>query len=397
MRKKSLKRNARKFLLLLQHVLIVTAAVCILAVLTGSGIMLTGVEENYSYSMDAGENEGLYEDSLLFNHIFGRGVADVAKMVAIRSQMETDGHFDGNKAIDVASFYFRYGNLPDRYVTAKYQLEDLIKWSQYGFEYEEKSFSGEQADEFLNRFSIYTRLNYGSGNLQGGSITPFNTEMEEVTEEYSVSANEMVNGEFHRDDTTAMVLFNRYQTMDGKNIEEYTGTWNDYRELCRYIEKTSNELSANYESYLKYKEFYHPENSNVRYYVIKKIGDREEVYTNLASRTLSDGEIAEQFKGYGKYVYYNPEKMVFDTNTLLEEDTVRHVFRSFEYAYPEATKVWIGVDTSYPAADAYVQGKEGYAGYMPSWQMLGFAAACLGIYLLIFLYLTVMEDRKSVV
>ena len=73
MRKKSLKRNARKFLLLLQHVLIVTAAVCILAVLTGSGIMLTGVEENYSYSMDAGENEGLYEDSLLFNHIFGRG------------------------------------------------------------------------------------------------------------------------------------------------------------------------------------------------------------------------------------------------------------------------------------------------------------------------------------
>ena len=78
MRKKSLKRNARKFLLLLQHVLIVTAAVCILAVLTGSGIMLTGVEENYSYSMDAGENEGLYEDSLLFNHIFGRGVADVA-------------------------------------------------------------------------------------------------------------------------------------------------------------------------------------------------------------------------------------------------------------------------------------------------------------------------------
>lgn len=393
MRKKSLKRNARKFLLLLQHVLIVTAAVCILAVLTGSGIMLTGVEENYSYSMDAGENEGLYEDSLLFNHIFGRGVADVAKMVAIRSQMETDGHFDGNKAIDVASFYFRYGNLPDRYVTAKYQLEDLIKWSQYGFEYEERSFSGEQADEFLNRFSIYTRLNYGSGNLQGGSITPFNTEMEEVTEEYSVSANEMVNGEFHRDDTTAMVLFNRYQTMDGKNIEEYTGTWNDYRELCRYIEKTSNELSANYESYLKYKEFYHPENSNVRYYVIKKIGDREEVYTNLASRTLSDGEIAEQFKGYGKYVYYNPEKMVFDTNTLLEEDTVRHVFRSFEYAYPEATKVWIGVDTSYPAADAYVQGKEGYAGYMPSWQMLGFAAACLGIYLLIFLYLTVMEGR----
>ncbi|MDE7013390.1 MAG: hypothetical protein K2P19_01735, partial [Kineothrix sp.] len=201
MKKKSLNKNARKFLLLFQHMLIVAAAVSILAVLTGSSIMLTGVEQNYSYSMDTGENEGIYEDSLLFNHIFGRGVADVAKMVAIRSQMETDGHFDGNKAIDVATFYYRYENLPERYVTAKYQLEDLIKWAQYGFEYEERWFSGEQADEFLNRFSIYTRLDHESGNLQGGSITPFNTKMEEVTEEYSVSAKEMVNGEFHRYDT----------------------------------------------------------------------------------------------------------------------------------------------------------------------------------------------------
>lgn len=393
MKKKSLNRNARKFLLLLQHVLIVAAAVSILAVLTGSSIMLTGVEQNYSYSMDAGENEGPYEDSLLFNHIFGRGVADVAKMVAIRSQMETDGHFDGSKSIDVATFYYRYSNLPDRYVTAKYQLEDLIKWAQYGFEYEERYFSGEQADEFLNRFSIYTRLNDESGNLQGGSITPFNTQMDEVTEEYSVSANEMVSGEFHRDDATAMVLYNRYQTMDGKNIEEYTGTWDEYRNLCHYIQQTAEDLARNYESYMKFREFYKGENSNVRYYVAKKIGDREEVYTNIPSRELSDGEMTEQFKGYGKYVYYNPEKMIFDTNTLLEEDTVRHVFRSFEYAYPEATKVWIGVDTSYPAADVYVQGKEGYAGYMPSMQLLGFAVACLGVYLLIFLYLTVMEGR----
>ena len=74
----------------------------------------------------------------MFNYIYGRGIADVVRMVAVRSQMETNGRFDGDKEIDVASFNYRYLGLPKRYVTAKYRLEDLIKWGQYGFEYEEQ-------------------------------------------------------------------------------------------------------------------------------------------------------------------------------------------------------------------------------------------------------------------
>ena len=222
MKKKPLKENTRKILLAVQHVLIVAAAVSILVVLTGSSVMLTGVDENYSYSMDVGEKEKSYEDSMLFNHIFGRGVTDVARMAAVRSQMETEGRFDGRKIIDVATFYYRYGDLPDKYVTAKYYLEDLIKWGQYGLEYEDRWFTGEQVDQFLSRTSTYTRIDYSSGNLPGGILTPFNAQLGEYTEEYSVSANGLENGEFYRDDTSATVLFNRYQTVDKKNIEDYT-------------------------------------------------------------------------------------------------------------------------------------------------------------------------------
>ncbi len=394
MKKKPLKENTRKILLVIQHALIVAAAVSILVVLTGSSVMLTGVDENYSYSMDAGEKEKSYEDSLLFNHIFGRGVADVARMVAVRSQMETDGRFDGRKIIDVATFYYRYGDLPDKYVTAKYYLEDLIKWGQYGPEYEDRWFTGEQADEFLNRTSTYTRINYSSGNLPGGILTPFNAQLDEYTEEYSVSANGLENGEFHRDDTNASVLLNRYQTVDGKNIEEYTGTWEDYKELCQYVQETAAILAGNYQEYLKYKEFYDIDHSNLRFYIIKDVGDRREIYTNLASRTLSEEEADRQFKSYGKYLYFSPEDMKYDSNTLLEEKTVRHVFNSFEYAYPETMKVWIGVDTSYAADDVYIQGMQGYESYMPYyWQLIGFAFACVCAWLLLLVYLTAMEGR----
>ncbi len=273
MRKKPLKGSSRRILMILQHILIVSTAVCLLAVLTGSSVMLTGVSENYSYSMDAGEKEASFEDSLLFNHIFGRGVTDVARMVAVRSQLETNGQFDGEKTIDVTTFYYRFGGIPDKYVTVKYRLEDLIKWAQYGFEYEEKWFTGEQADEFLSRTSTYTKIDYSSGKLQGGIVTPFNAQMDEYTEEYSVSANGLENGDFHRDDTTARVLFNRYQTIDGKNIEEYTGTWEEYKELCEYIQTTAEALSDNYEEYAEYKEFYDSSQSNLRFYIIKNIGE----------------------------------------------------------------------------------------------------------------------------
>ncbi len=396
MRKRPLKKGIRGFLHMLQHVLIVVAAVLILLVLTGSSVMMKGVDGNYSYSMDVDEKGKNYEDSLLFNHIYGRGIADVARMVAVCSQMETNGQFDGDKEIDVATFYYRYEGIPHEYITAKYRLEDLIKWAQYGFEYEEQWLSGEEADAFLSRTSRYTQLDYGAMSQMGLAVTPFNTQYEELTQEYSVSANEIANGEFHRDDVTARILLNRYQTTEGKNIEEYTGTWEDYNELCLYVNKTADALNLNYEEYMRYKEFYDTDASNLRYYVIKEVGDSQEIYTNLKTPGLSEDELMARFKNYGKYLYFNPENMKYDTNTLIEEDTVRKVFNAFEYAYPESIRVWIGVDTSFPANDVYIQGLNGYNGYVPYyWQLVGVAAFCLLVYVLLLVYLTVKEGRTE--
>lgn len=394
MKRKYLRQGMRMFLHLLQHLLIVTAAVAVLIVLTGSSVMIKGVDGNYSYSMEPGGRGNVYEDSLLFNHIFGRGVTDVAHMVAVRSQMETNGRFDSEKEIDVASFYLRHEGLPEKYVTAKYRLGDLIKWAQYGFEHEERYLNGEEADQFLNRQTTYTWIDYSSGDLKGGIVTPFNAELDEYTEKYSISANEMENGEFYRDDVNATILNNRYQSVEGKNIEDYTGTWDEYYKLCEYVIMTGTDLNKNYEDYMRYKEFYDFENSNLRYYVVKTIGDRKEVYTNLTSEDMSEEEVNGMFKKYGKYLYFYPGDMKYDTNTLIEEDTVRHIFNSFEYAYPETTKVWIGVDTSYPAKDVYIQGMNGYQSYMPYYgQLIALAAVCLCAYLLLLVYLTFMEGR----
>lgn len=397
MKKKASGKKVRMFLHVLQHVLIVAAAIAVLVVITGSSVMMKGVDGNYSYSMSADEKGMVYEESYLFNHIFGRGVADAARLGAVRSQMETNGRFDGDKETDVTTFYYRYEGVPDKYITAKYRLEDLIKWGQYGFEYEEHWFTGEQADEFLDRMTTYTQIDYSTGNLQGGIITPYNSEIEENTEISSVSVNGLTGDqEFYRDDTNATILLNRYQTIEGKNIEDYTGTWNEYYELCNYVNQTANNLRDNYQEYLNYKEFYDFDNTNLRYYIVKNIGERQEVYTNLKVEGLSEGEVTQEFKGFGKYLYFNPMDMKFDTNTLITQETVQHIFNSYEYSYPETIKVWIGVDTTYPVKDVYIQGLNGYTSYVPYyWQLIGFAAVAIAIYLILFVVLTVGEGRTE--
>lgn len=396
MKKKALKKGMRNFLHILQHILIVAAAVAILFVITGSTVMMKGVDGNYSYSMDMKERGKDYEESLIFNHILGRGVADVARMGAVRSQMETDGAFDGNKEVDIATFYYRYGGLPDQYITARYRLEDLIKWAQYGFEYEERWMSGEEAGSFLNTTTTYTRIDNNSGQLQGGIVTPFNSDVTEYTSSYGVSANGLENVDFVRDDTTAKILDNRYQTVDGKNIEDYTGSWEDYYELCSYVESVANNLNSNYESYMKYEKYYSESNSNLRYYIKKTIGDREEIYSNLSAKELSGSNLTNTFKNYGKYIYFYPVNMEYATDSLITETTVRQIFNGYEYAYPETTQVWIGVDTSYPVNDVYIQGLNGYKSYVPYyWQLVGSIAVILVLYMILFIFLTVKEGRET--
>ena len=63
-----------------------------------------------------------------------------------------------------------------------------------------------------------------------------------------------------------------------------------------YVERTAQALNDNYEEYMRYKEFYDMRDSNLRYYIIKNIGDRQEIYTNLETRGLSEDEINARFK-----------------------------------------------------------------------------------------------------
>lgn len=381
-----------------QHLWILAAAAALLILFTGSSVLLKGVEGNYSYRIPVGEQsmeqEVEYEDASLFDFILSQGVKDVARMAAVRSQMETNGKFDGRKEIDVAFFFYRFKGIPEQYVTARYYLEDLIRWGEEGVEFEDRLFSRKEAALFLNdssaRFWIDDRLPYS------GIVTPFNADLGDWIYHADLPAEELLERRYTRGERVVEVLQNRYPSVEGMQIEDYTAVWEDYEELGKYVAQAAEDLARNYQEYQRYGEFYGLEHTNLRYYMIKRVGDRQEIYTNLSWRGSSEAEITEQFQQYGKFLYFQPLDMKYETNTGISEDMVRHSFNAFEYAYPENISVWIGVDTSYPVRDVFVQGEEGYdARITGSGPLILFAVVCLLLYLGNMVVLTMKEGLEE--
>lgn len=134
-------------LYLLQQFSIVFAALCIMILFLNSFMTFEYVSGNQVYSniyfINPFDSAGDFGDSDVFNELLDRSVEDVTRFAVIKSQMETDGAFDGSKIIDIAQFAHRKedGNENAFYsMTANYYLEDLIKWGRYNQKEEEVSF-----------------------------------------------------------------------------------------------------------------------------------------------------------------------------------------------------------------------------------------------------------------
>ena len=150
------------------------------------------------------------------------------------------------------------------------------------------------------------------------------------------------------------VLVERYKTVDGLGLEDYADNLSEYEEYCTYLEQTISDLSYNYREYLHLKDAFGNGNTNIQFYFrMMMLGDRVEV-SNLV-REIPLDNMDNYFKtSCGKYVIYKPQNISLDTNThILTVEEMFEAFSSYEYAYPDTAKMWIGVDTSYPVEDDF--------------------------------------------
>lgn len=390
-RKKKSSRVSIALLHAVQHISMAAAVVLVAIVFWRSYVFVDTLKGVQAYRLTGMEQDERFEDSEVFNTLLGNSVSDIICYGTIRGQLETGAEFDGKKEVDVTAFADRYSGVESEYITARYYLEDLIKWAQAGFTYERLYMSGEEVDRFLSRKRTVTKVNLD--DYSGGTVSYLNSDLSSFVTVMDVSGNLLEEGITDRDPADANVLNNRYHTVDGKNIEDHVSTWEEYYELCDHVKKAAEDLNINYNEYLKYADYYDSGNSNVVYIIRRTIGKDTQIFSNmeLGTQTLSGlkKELMDQCSGY---VYYDPINMEYETNTLIEESTLRYILNGYEYSYPEDTQIMIGVKSDYEAKDCFYQANAGFHNFVPYlWRYLIGAVACVGIYLFLLVLLTAKE------
>ncbi len=434
MRKPTLKRLA---LGLAQHIIIALIMIIIALILFNSYVAVKSMDETKTYMVDFYGTEDTFEDSELFHSIFRTAVSDITRLVVIKGQLETDGEFDGQKEIDVTEYANRKGNGNDCPVTAVYQLDNLIKWGINGIEYNPRPWS---LSDFVNYFgNITVPENYGInefGELYFKGfikVLPHNSEEDYVAAEsigvymdsvISLGEQELIRQKMQEytveqledmafsyivqevprgislsreDDGTQTVYLTalncRYETLDGeKQLLAYADNWIDYMKLQNNLTDTITSLTANYEQYQSCNEIYLEDKSNLKYAVQMMTEEGLRTYTNISAlMDAKDSDITEYFTEYRRYFIYYPDSMEFTGNTGLSGDDVYDYMREYEYAYPETTHIWIGVDTAYPIEDdAFYSANEVFGKVAPHLELiLGSITVLFLGWLAICIYLTV--------
>jgi signal transduction histidine kinase len=382
----------KRILKISQHLLAGFIAFVLAYSISSSGIVITGADGDYSYNLYKSDRSRVYEDSLLFNNILGNNAANILRLVAIRSQMETSGSYDSNKKIDVTAYVNRASMLPGDYITAVYYLSDILKWGQSGIAVENRSFSETESAKFLNQSTTYTHLK--NNNVSGGMNSYLNSQLDDNTLTFTVAGNGIYEAGNHN------ILISRYQTVDGKNIEDIVSNWDEYILLCSYIQEAIGDLSSNYKDYGSLLNYYTYQNSNVRYYVSRTINGQTEVFTNVdeISKDTVGVDIGSMFKEFGRYIYYCPYELRYETNTKIKENVFRSLLRPYGYAFPDQTKVYIAVDTNnYPCSDDFAQGKSSFTKYMPyrtQLYILGVIAAVAYLAIFMILFKDARKDKN---
>lgn len=401
--KRPIKRWKKIVLFFVAQIMLVTAVLLAYNFVTGTQLQIDTAYGSYRYSMDPFEKKADFFESDIFERVFQSSMEEITEYSVVRQQMETGGFYDGKKRIDITEFANRKNRTDSDDVTAVFYLEDLLKWAKYGMEYQ---YQEVRIDNYDNTDYYYIIDEDGKENVSvtdapaiatdktvlkiGDGIV---TEIKEA-EAYpfypgqSVSANDFGDSEGYYTPSVWMqqsidyytsyasfdgiwededgrfwgnvnVLQCRYKTVDGKNLEELVNNWGDYFTLIHNLDSAIVDLSINYQNYQNLSEIYGEDKSNLKFCVRMGEGSETEYLSNLPElngKTVSEEQVTRLFtEEYDKYLYYSPSDMTCLTNTSIQESKVFEVLtrKYLEYAYPESTKLWIGIDRELSVDDTF--------------------------------------------
>ena len=374
-----------------QHVALVAGVLLLSMALLSSYVRYETVNGVQSTFLNNEGRQKNFEDSGIFSKLLKEQARTVIRYGAIRGQLETNGSYDANKVIDVTAYANRFEGVPSRYVTADYYLKDLIRWGKNGIEYVTVETSAEDFLSGMTEYTILSDTGYGSYH---GNISPYNTDLSNSMEKMDVSGNSLSST--LSENEQHLLIVNRYQTVEGKNIEDYVSDWDSYEALENSLIISIQDLAENYALYEKYHDYYDETGSNAQsnviYLIRKTVGNKIEIYTNLETEKKDLSSLETAFKkSCNRYIFYDAQNLRYETNTQLTEAELRQFISDYDYVYPENLQIMIGVNKDLAVQDCFVTTEAAYQNATSNFTQCVIAAICLLIFFAMVVLLTVKE------
>lgn len=151
---------------------------------------------------------------------------------------------------------------------------------------------------------------------------------------------------------------------------ELYGAINDITTLCTMRESLDDSDRYNienmdaYSTVMELSDRYSKGHTNVKY-CYQLVDDKgiKVRHSNVGDNitTMSTDEVTKYFTSLGKYICFNPDKVQMATN-INDAISIEDILGNFDYNFAEGSRIWIGVDTDYPADDILKLSKETYVG-----------------------------------
>lgn len=162
------------------------------------------------------------------------------------------------------------------------------------------------------------------------------------------------------------------------------------------VKKDINDANSTvYREYSKYNDYF--SNSNIRFFVIENSKDNVFCNTNINNQDLDKETLKKSVKELcDRYIYLDAKNHVFETNTLIEENTVYKLFENSDYEFPIDTVIMVGCLKNLNSIhDDFYNTSRAYSFYVDNYYIkLIVMCVSLFLYVLIILSLSAIEGVK---
>ena len=389
-KKKSLPAPIRIVLLCVQHLCAAFMVVVLVNIILSIGIVGKGVHGGSDYySLNPFEKANSFVESSTFYDIFQGYTRKAVLDTVISAQFGTTGEIDGSTDIDIVEYANRKnGLIENSKLSLTYKLDDLLKWGLYGFSYEAVNI-----ENLEDVFTFFPEMEKQYSDL---------TYMKAFELLYTAAAENGIQFNTYFTNTeehSAIALFlpiERYKPTEGTSMKACADNLFDYFYLIEQLECTVKDLSINFDTYQSIHNDLDMDKTNFRY-CIELYGEKEEVY-RFTNFDLKSDSLDYLTKNSGPvYFIWNRNSIAYDTNMPSEMyEVISDIFVEYEYALGENVKVYLSVDGNFQSPDAFKMGLEKFAVAKDIWLYISLAILCAIIWIVLFLYLSVMTGRKKV-